>query len=89
MEQHSLYNINIPPEPVGFRITRQGGNFYSDDFVLQQDDLYMPKGILVYENRQDLTLDTDCVHEGFISVTPLTINKTDVSMYEKLKDLNN
>lgn len=89
LEQHSLYNINIPPEPVGFRITRQGGNFYSDDFVLQQDDLYMPKGILVYENRQDLTLDTDCVHEGFISVTPLTINKTDVSMYEKLKDLNN
>ena len=89
LEQHSLYNINIPPEPKGVRITRQGGSFYSDDFVLQEDDMYMPKGILIYENKQDLTLDTDCVHAGFISVMPLTINKTDVALYEKLKDLNN
>ena len=48
----------------------------------------MPKGLLIYENRQDLTLDTDCVHAGFISVMPLTINKTDTAMYEKLKALN-
>lgn len=88
LEQHSLYNINIPPEPKGVRITRQGGSFYSDDFVLQKDDTYMPKGIMIYENKQDLTLDTDCVHAGFISVMPLTINKTDVAMYEKLKTLN-
>ena len=89
LEQHSLYNINIPPEPKGVRITRQGGSFYSDDFVPQEDDMYMPKGILIYENKQDLTLDTDCVHAGFISVMPLTINKTDVTLYEKLKELNN
>ena len=88
LEQHTLYNINIPPEPVGIRITKQGGSFYSDDFVLQQDDMYMPKGLLIYENKHDLTLDTDCVHAGFISIMPLTINKTDMVMYEKLKEQN-
>ena len=88
LERHSLYNINIPPEPKGIRITCQGGSFYSDDFVLQEDDLYMPKGILIYENRHDLELDTDCVHEGYISVMPLSINKTDRAVYEELKNLN-
>ena len=88
LEQHSLYNINIPPEPKGVRITRQGGSFYSDDFVLQEDDMYMPKGLLIYENKQDLTLDTDCVHAGFISILPLTIDKTDFSVYDNLKSLN-
>ncbi len=88
LEKHSLYNINIPPDPKGIRITRQGGPYYSDDFVLQQDDLYMPKGILVYENKGNMELDTDCVHAGYISIMPMTITKTDLSVYDELKSLN-
>ena len=83
--QHSLYNVNIPANPKGIRITRQGGPYYTDDFDPREDDLYMPIGRCVHENTGDLTLDTDCVVSGYVSITPMTINRTDLTVYEQLK----
>ena len=88
MEKGSHYNVNIPPEPKSVRITRQGGPYYSDDFPPIGNDLYEPKGICVYENKNDLTLDTDSVMSGYISVTPLTTDRTDRTLYEQLNELN-
>lgn len=88
MEINDLYNVNIVPDAKGIRITRQGGHFYSDDFEHQGNDLYMPRGKCVYENKNDLTLDTDCVMNGYISIMPLTINRADMNAYEKLSVLN-
>lgn len=88
LQHHSLYNINIPRDPKGIRITRQGGPYYCDEFEPQGEDLYMPRGFCVYENSNDLTLDTDCVTAGYISITPMTINRTDHGAYEQLKALN-
>lgn len=84
---HPLYNINIPPEGKGFRFTHQGGPYYSDDFPHVGNDQYRPTGILVYENRNDLTLDTDCVMAGYISVMPMTYDKTHWETYNKLQNL--
>lgn len=83
-----LYNVNVVPDAKGTRITRQGGHFYSDDFVHQGNDLYLPQGKCVYQNRNDLTLDTDCVMNGYNSIMPLTIDRADAAVYEKLKDLH-
>ena len=88
MEKGSHYNVNIPPEPKSVRITRQGGPYYSDDFPHIGNDMYMPKGICVYENRNDLTLDTDSVMSGHISVMPLSTNRVDTALYEQLIELN-
>ena len=88
MEIHSAYNINIPPEPRGVRITHQGGPYYSDDFVLLEDGTCIPKGKCVYQDSGDLTMDTDSIMGGYISITPLTIHKTDIEMYHKLERLN-
>ena len=88
LEQHPLYNINIPAEPVGVRITRQGGSYYSDDFVVAEDGMCTPKGKCVYVDAGDLHLDTDAIHRNFVSVTPMTIYKTDMEMYHKLESLN-
>ena len=89
MEKCDLYNVNVLPEAKGIRITRQGGHFYSDDFVHQGNHMYMPQGKCVYENKQDLTLDTDCVMNGYISVMPLTIDRADPQVYRQLSALNN
>ena len=88
LQRHSLYNINIPRDPKGIRITRQGGPYYCDEFEPQGEDMYMPRGFCVYENSNDLTLDTDCVTAGYISITPMTINRTDHGAYDQLKALN-
>jgi 5'-nucleotidase len=84
LDKHALYNVNVVPEAKGILFTKQGGHFYSDDFVDQGDGTYLPCGKCVYENHNDLTLDTDCVIHGYISISPLTINRVDMDMLKKL-----
>lgn len=84
LEIHSLYNVNIPPQPKEIRITHQGGPYYSDDFPHIGDDLYRPTGKCIYENRNDLTLDTDAVMAGYISIMPMTVDKTQWEIYRTL-----
>jgi 5'-nucleotidase len=88
MDTHSLYNVNIPPQPKGVKITRQGGPYYSDDFELRDDGMCVPNGVCVYKATGDLSVDTDAVVEGYISITPLTINMTDLVLFRKLSSLN-
>jgi broad specificity polyphosphatase/5'/3'-nucleotidase SurE len=84
LDRHSLYNINIPQDPKGFRITRQGGAYYSDDFKLSEDGMCTPNGICVHQNGGDLTLDTDATVSGYISILPMT---TDLTAQEIFRDL--
>ena len=83
-EKHSLYNVNIPKNPKGIRITRQGGPYYTDDFAPRENNMYMPVGRCVHENTGDMTLDTDCVVSGYISITPMTLSRTDMNIYQLL-----
>jgi 5'-nucleotidase len=87
MEKHSLYNVNIPEGAGPVRITHQGGPYYSDDFGHVEGVLYEPLGKCVYKDRNDLTLDTDAVMHGHISIMPLTIDKTDWPVYNKLTEM--
>ena len=84
MEKHTLYNVNIPLNPKGLCITRQGGPYYTDDFDPRENNLYMPVGRCVHENTGDLTLDTDCVVSGYISITPMTLTRTDMAVFNLL-----
>ena len=88
MDAHKLYNINIPPKPKAIRITRQGGPYYSDDFELFEDGMCKPNGVCVYKATGDLSVDTDAVVNGYISITPLTINMTDLELFHKLNHLS-
>ena len=82
---HNLYNVNIPANPKGIRITHQGGPYFSDDFPPVGNYLYQPTGKPVWVDSGDLTLDTDAALTGYISIMPLTTNRTDWSIYNKLK----
>lgn len=85
LDIHNAYNVNIPPSPKGVRITHQGGPYYSDSFPpTDEEGMYIASGKCVHVNGGDLTLDTDAVISGYISIMPLTINRTDWSVYNKL-----
>lgn len=88
MEVHSHYNVNIPGEVKGIRITRQGGSYYSDDFPPIGDDLYRPTGKCVYVDHHDYTIDTDAALHGYISIMPMTTVRTDMAVYSRLSSLN-
>ncbi len=87
LSKNDIYNVNIPAEPKGIRITRQGGPYYSDDFPPIGNDLYRPSGKPIWVDRQDDTLDTDATLHGYISVTPLTIDRTKYEVFHALADL--
>ena len=82
-----LWNVNIPAEIKGdIKITRQGGPFYSDKFDPRENDTYMPVGIIVYEDRDTDYYDTDVVlTKRCISLSPLTVERTDLRVYEELR----
>lgn len=89
MEKCDLYNVNIPDDPVGYRITRQGGMYYSDNFGRLENDMFLPQGIDVFQSSNNMDLDTDAVLVGhYISISPLTLDRTNKAVYESLLELN-
>ena len=84
LEVHNAYNINIPENPKGIKITRQGGMYYSDGFDNVEGDMYRAAGKCVYVPSNDLTLDTDATISGYISIMPLSMNVTDMDVFDRL-----
>ncbi len=82
--KNPIYNVNIPQGGGPFRITRQGGSYYSDEFVPVGEDAYRPSGVCVYRSRDDDRLDTDAVMQGYTAVMPLTLDRTDLAVYQSL-----
>ncbi len=83
-----IYNVNIPLSPKGIRVTRQGGPYYKDRFVHQGNDMYLADGFSVYKNTRNLDLDTDASMNGYISITPLSVSRTDHEAFFRLAGLN-
>lgn len=88
--KHDIYNVNIPAVPGGeIRITCQGGPYYSDDFLSEENNMYHPKGKPVYVPTPTANYDTDAVLTNKqISVMPLTIQRVDFAAYDRLVALN-
>ena len=84
LKVHSWYNINIPAEPKTIRFARQGGPYYSDDFVPVGNDLYQPHGKDIHEDSGNPELDTDSALNGYIAIMPLTIDRTDLAIFKQL-----
>ena len=82
-----LYNVNMPAEPKGIRITRQGGPYYSDDFPFIGNDLYKPMGKPIWADSGNDQLDTDATLHGHTTITPLTIDRTNHTVFRQLNQL--
>lgn len=94
LEQHELwakndlYNVNFPLTVKGVRFTRQGGAYYSNEFMPVGDHLFHPVGVCVYEESQDYSVDTDAVLHDYISISPLIPARTNLPLFEELSRLN-
>lgn len=82
-----LFNVNIPDGEGKIRVTRQGGIYFHDDFVSRGNDIWEQTGYIINDNEGDEGLDTDSVRDGFISVTPLLSDRTNMPVYEKIRHL--
>ncbi len=88
LEKNDLYNINIPGEPKGIRITRQGGPYFVEEFQPMDNDMYYPVGKPAQSDSTDLTLDTVAHRYGYISISPMTTDRTNQALLQELEELN-
>ena len=88
MKKNSLYNVNIPKNHKEIRITRMGGRYFADDFLLQDNDMYLPTGKSVWKDSSDYSIDTNAALTGYISILPLTLNRTNMDVFKELECLN-
>ena len=80
-----LYNVNIPKDPVGIKITKQGDAYFSDEFFKLEGDMYIQRGHSVPETApDDLSLDTVAFRKGYVSVTPMTLSRTNTEAFNQL-----
>lgn len=84
MSECSLYNVNIPNGKKEIKVTRQGGIYFTDEFVRRDGDMYEQVGAMYKTDSADFTLDTDAVRHGFVSVMPMTVEKTCFSAFENI-----
>ena len=89
LEDSSIYNVNIPNEPKGIRVTYQGSIYYSDEFLPcpeAGENMYRQDGeIIPDEAPEDLDRDTVAIHAGYISITPLIATRTDMATFQQFK----
>jgi 5'-nucleotidase len=85
----TLFNVNLPPLPSsqikGVRLTRLGRRVYSDSLARMQDPrgreiFWIGGGSASWSGAEDS--DFRAVQEGYISVTPLSLDLTHTRMLE-------
>jgi 5'-nucleotidase len=92
MEDLTFLNVNIPsiayPEIRGHRVTRMGQRVYEDRVEVRQDPwgrpYYWQGGVVVMQTDQPGT-DVQAVSEGFVSITPVSLDWTRHSMISTLE----
>jgi 5'-nucleotidase len=80
-EGPGILNINFPKEiyarPKGVKMTRMGSRYQHAEFVKsERPDVYHIKGSIIHY-QEDPDSDVVAFDEGYISITPLEINRTD------------
>ena len=86
-----ILNVNIPNKEVkGWKVTKLGERKY--DNVMEErigpfGQRYFWVGGSIKELEQDEESDITCVNEGYISITPVNIEMTNLEKFNRLKDL--
>ena len=85
LELGNIYNVNIPLDDKGIRVTRQGGIYFTDDFKYLGNDMYEQIGAMADPKSDDERFDNVAVIHGYISITPLTSEKTNLEVYNRFE----
>ena len=79
------YNVNLPSKAKGIKITRQGGNNFNTFYEEREKDMYMQCGDWVNDEDIDKTyIDNIAINQGYISIMPLTADRTDINAFNEL-----
>lgn len=84
LDKADLLNVNLPENAKGFKLTKQGSLHYYTTFVASDGGVYQ-QGTPDFKKEKDVMLsDVASIHDHYISITPLTTDKTDFNILNKL-----
>ncbi len=87
LDYNNLYNVNIPRDHKGILLTRQGKPYYKDTFVEIEPNMFIAQGYSTYKGTKNLEEDLDAHMNGYITITPLTVNRTAMDAYTRLSSM--
>ena len=84
----TIWNVNFPQtdDIKGVKITKLGYQIYTDRYEKVEENSYLLVGELVSHGDNDENTDVKCVENGYISITPLSYNKTDYKTLQVLQE---
>lgn len=88
----TFWNINVPaialPELRGHKFVKTGNRVYDDRVVRREDPwgrpYYWQGGVVVMDHNQPGT-DVEAVSDGFVAITPISVDWTDHVLLSRLK----
>lgn len=83
LDVSDFWNINVPRDWKDIRFTRQGGRVYQDRFEKVEGNIVRYAGYKSFQNRHDEHVDVEAVEDGYVSISPLTIERTDFEVLKK------
>ena len=75
LEKHNFWNINLPIDSKGIQVTKQGCTNF-DTYFEKRGDLFYQMGDPHFDLEKDFDSDTKAIWDGYISISPLTIDRT-------------
>lgn len=84
--QNFFLNVNVPPDPKGIRVTNLGRRSYKN-VIINRRSFFEIAGTPVHMLGNGGT-DVETIEDGYISITPLTLDMVDYNVIEKIRSLN-
>lgn len=90
-EKGDVWNINFPNINIadirGVKITKLGKQLYTDRYVNISKTKYMLVGELISHQENDDDCDVEWIKKGYITITPIILNKTNYDRINEVKDI--
>ena len=86
-----VWNVNFPDvdkKIIGAKITSLGKHLYSDRYVQVGDNEFSLVGELIEHNENCRDCDVELIKKGYVTITPILLNKTDFDKLDSIADIN-
>ena len=82
-----IWNINFPNtlDILGIKVTKLGKQIYSDEYVSNENGFTLTGQPLIH-NENDEDCDVEWVNKGYISITPISFDRT---CYDRINEVKN
>lgn len=85
LDEPVVLNVNFPANAKGIKITHQAKSTYQTYYVKKEDNLYYTMCDTTIPLNEEPNGDIQTIKNGYISISPLGINYTNLEVYKKKK----